>query len=73
MSLMETFPDDESIERLKELGVRYVLVHQAFYRPADYADLMDQVSRRARVDPERALPGLGRRGYADYSKLEGRS
>ena len=51
MSLMESFPDDESIERLKELGVRYVLVHQAFYGPADYADLMDQVSRRAELIP----------------------
>jgi hypothetical protein len=51
MSLMEGFPDDESIERLKELGVRYLLVHQAFYRPADYADLMDQVSRRAELIP----------------------
>jgi len=51
MSLMENFPDDESIDRLKELGVRYVLVHQAFYRPADYADLMDQVSRRVELIP----------------------
>jgi hypothetical protein len=51
MSLMENFPDDESIERLKELGVRYVLVHQAFYGPAGYADLIYQVSRRAELIP----------------------
>jgi len=30
---------------------RFVLVHQAFYAPADYADLMDQVSRRPELIP----------------------
>jgi hypothetical protein len=51
MNLMENFPGDEAIERLEELGVRYVLVHQAFYGPAGYADLMDQVSRRPELIP----------------------
>ena len=34
MAMMKTFPDDESVARLQELKVRYVLVHQAFYQPA---------------------------------------
>jgi hypothetical protein len=51
MTLMETFPDDESIERLKALGVRYVLVHQAFYKPGEYADLMGAAAERSDLVP----------------------
>jgi len=40
---MRTFPDDEAIERLTALGVRYVIVHQAYYAPDEYADLMERV------------------------------
>jgi hypothetical protein len=43
---MLTFPDDESIARLNELGVRYVLVHQAFYKPETYAELMTSILER---------------------------
>jgi hypothetical protein len=46
---MRTFPDDEAIARLKELGVRFVLVHQAYYKPDVYADLMDRVLHRAEL------------------------
>jgi hypothetical protein len=45
-TLMLTFPDDESVERLKALNVRYVFVHQAFYQPDDYNDLMEAIARR---------------------------
>jgi hypothetical protein len=51
MSLMATFPDDESLARLRELGVRYVLVHQALYKPDDFADLMSAVAERAGLIP----------------------
>ena len=49
--LMATFPDDESVARLRELRVRFVLIHQAFYKPADFALLMDGISRRAELVP----------------------
>jgi hypothetical protein len=48
---MRTFPDDEAIARLKELGVRFVLVHQAYYKADAYADLMVRVLRRAELVP----------------------
>ena len=51
MALMETFPDDESVKRLQSLKARYVLVHQAFYRPSDYADLMSEIARRPELIP----------------------
>jgi hypothetical protein len=51
MEMMAAFPDDESIERLQDLRVRYILIHEAFYRPADFTDLMDAVSRRPELIP----------------------
>lgn len=51
MALMQTFPDDESVERLKALNVRYVLVHQAFYQPADYNELMEAIAERPEFVP----------------------
>jgi hypothetical protein len=51
MSLMKTFPDDESVARLTALKVRYVLIHQAFYKPGDYSDLMEDVVRRPELIP----------------------
>ena len=46
MTMMETFPDDDSMARLEELHVRYVLVHQAFYRRRDFTRTDGQRSRR---------------------------
>ena len=37
---MRTFPDDESIRRLKALGVRYLIVHRSFYPPERYTSLL---------------------------------
>jgi hypothetical protein len=51
MALMETFPDDDSVARLRELDVRYVLIHQAFYQPAEYAELMERLAVRAELIP----------------------
>jgi hypothetical protein len=50
-TLMRTFPDDDAIERLNELGVRYVLVHQTYYPVAEYSELMDSISRRPELVP----------------------
>jgi hypothetical protein len=48
---MREFPDDASIARLNELGVRYVLVHKAYYKAGEYAELMDRILRRADLIP----------------------
>jgi len=48
---MRTFPDDDAIARLQDLGVRYVLVHKAFYQSDEYADLMEQVLHRGELRP----------------------
>jgi hypothetical protein len=47
ITLMQTFPDDEAIARLRRLDVRYVLVHQSFYTPKNYTALMLRVLRRS--------------------------
>jgi len=51
MALMQTFPDDQSIARLRELHVRYILIHQAFYPPRQYAQMMGRLVRRAELIP----------------------
>jgi hypothetical protein len=51
MDVMESFPDEDSIERLKALTVRYVLVHQAFYDRDDYAELMSAIAERPELIP----------------------
>jgi len=48
---MRTFPDDQSIARLRELGVRYVIIHQAYYARDEYADLMERILHRAELRP----------------------
>ena len=58
MALMPTFPDDDSVDRLKALRARYILVHQAFYQPEDYSELMYEIAQR----PE--LISVGR--YRDW-------
>ena len=47
--LMSSFPDDASIERLLTLDVRYIVVHESFYRERDYAALMMDLMRRPEV------------------------
>ena len=48
---MRDFPDDASIARLNELGVRYVLVHQAYYKAEEFADVMHRILRRPELVP----------------------
>jgi hypothetical protein len=48
---MRTFPDDEAIGRLRGLGVRYVLVHQAFYPPDDWSRLLERARQRNDLVP----------------------
>jgi hypothetical protein len=46
LELMRTFPDDESIARLRALNVRFIVVHRAFYDVVAYASLLDRMSNR---------------------------
>ncbi len=46
LELMRTFPDDESIARLRALNVRFIVVHRAFYEIEAYASLLDRMANR---------------------------
>jgi hypothetical protein len=48
---MLTFPDDESMARLKELDVRYVVVHEHLYKPPEFVDLMLRMEGRSDLIP----------------------
>jgi hypothetical protein len=48
---MLTFPDDASIGHLRDLNVRYILVHESFYKAAAFIDLMIQLGRRQELIP----------------------
>ena len=50
-ALMRTFPDDDAIERLRRLGVKYILVHEAFYSSKAYTAMMLDVLRRPELTP----------------------
>jgi DNA-directed RNA polymerase len=47
IKLMQTFPDDEAIARLRQLDVRYILVHESYYTAKSYVALMLRVLRRS--------------------------
>jgi hypothetical protein len=47
----ENFPDDQSIAQLTNLGVRYVVVHQAFYDEKTYAALIARIAERKELTP----------------------
>jgi hypothetical protein len=48
---MERFPDDQSIEHLLEMKVRYILVHESFYTPKARAALLIRIAQRRDVVP----------------------
>jgi len=39
------FPDDSSLQRLSDLGVTYMVVHEDMYRPADWLDMQARLER----------------------------
>jgi hypothetical protein len=49
--LMSTFPDDDAIERLRRLNVKYILVHEAFYSSKTYTAMMLEVVRKPELIP----------------------
>lgn len=68
---MATFPDDMTIEWLRLHDVRYVVVHQAFYTPEDYAKVLFAIAQR------QELRSWGRyddpQGHAELFVLEPRT
>lgn len=46
---MRTFPDDAAFAQLRKLDVRYILVHESFYPPKQYAAVMLRLARRSDV------------------------
>jgi hypothetical protein len=47
----EHFPDDRSLRQLSSIGVRYVVVHRAFYEPEAYTALMLKIAARPELRP----------------------
>jgi hypothetical protein len=48
---MQTFPDDDSINRLRQLDVRYIVVHRALYETVEYASLLQRMVNRRELKP----------------------
>jgi len=46
---MTNFPDDRSVKRLKKLNVRYIVVHETFYKPRDYSALLLRLGQRTDI------------------------
>jgi hypothetical protein len=51
LTRMRSFPDDRSIERLKNLNVRYIIVHESFYKPKEHTSLLVGLGQRADIAP----------------------
>jgi hypothetical protein len=51
LTRMRTFPDTPAIERLQSLNVRYILVHEAYYKQRQFSALMLQLLRRPELIP----------------------
>ena len=49
--LMRTFPDESSVDRLKEFGVRYVVVHEYYLTAKDATKLMTAIAKRRDLIP----------------------
>lgn len=47
----EKFPDEQSLRQLRNVGVRYVIVHRAFYREEDYTRLLLQIAAYPELRP----------------------
>ncbi len=51
LNRMETFPDEDSIARLRRMDVRYVVVHRAFYREGEYSRLLYRMAAEPALKP----------------------
>jgi hypothetical protein len=55
---MRTFPDDSSVDRLEQLGVRYVVVHEFYFKPAEFSRLMTAIAARPEFTPAGRFRGI---------------
>src|SRR4030095_5188502 len=51
MDLMKGFPDEASIDHLKHLGTRYIIVHEHGYTPDEYVAILTGLRARDDVVP----------------------
>jgi hypothetical protein len=51
ISLLSGFPDGASLKRLREIGARYVIVHQHGYQPEEYNAIIFRLRARRDVVP----------------------
>jgi hypothetical protein len=47
----EGFPDDRSLAELTHVGVRYIVVHKAFYDAGQYRSLLLRIAKRPALQP----------------------
>lgn len=55
LNLLRGFPDEPSIARLRELGVRFVLLNRAYFTGEEYADLLERLLRSPAFWPPQSL------------------
>ena len=65
---MEMFPDDRSIARLRNLGVRYLIFHPHLYARGEYASLATRLAQRPELRPYGTFPAQGE--HAELFLLE---
>jgi hypothetical protein len=59
LEVMRRFPDDASIDALRDLGVDYAIVHGRYYTPEQYADIITALETRADVTGIGRFPAHG--------------
>jgi hypothetical protein len=59
ISRIANFPDDRSLAQLKNIGVRYIVVHPAAYASGEYADLALRMANRPELRPYGRYPAQG--------------
>jgi hypothetical protein len=59
MRRMLVFPSDGEIQRLREAGVRYVVVHERFYGSARYRELIALLDSRSDVRKQASFGHAG--------------
>lgn len=65
---MENFPDDRSIAQLRNIGVRYLILHPHLYAGDSYASLVKRMAERPELRPYGTFPAEG--GRAELFLLE---
>jgi hypothetical protein len=54
LEILDGFPDDASIKRLRELNVRFILFNRVYYSGEEFTDLIGRATRSAALRPARA-------------------